>query len=378
MARPGRLWNVLRALLAVLCVALLAGGAYAWLVGSVRAPAQVLAAGAPGMQAIMYRDYGGPEELHVETVAKPVPADDQLLVRVHAAAVNPLDWHYLRGTPYLLRIDAGLRYPQDPRLGTDFAGTVESVGTAVTKFKAGDAVFGGAAGAFGEYVLVRETRAVAAKPANVTFEEAAAVPIAALTALQALRDKGALKPGQKVLINGASGGVGTFAVQIAKALGGEVTGVCSTRNLGLVRSLGADHVIDYTKADFVDGARRYDLIVDTVGNRPLLEIRRALAPKGVLVMVGEQDMGNWVGPLLRPLRGLLLSLFGSRRFDVFLAKLPQADLAAVGELMAAGKVTSVIDRRYSLSALPDAIRYLEAGHARGKVIIDVDDMAATH
>ena len=258
-------------------------------------PADPLAADATRMKAIVYRCYGSPDVLKLEDVEKPTPADDEVLVRVRAASVNPLDWHYMRGTPYIMRLDSGVGTPTSTRMGVDFSGTVEAVGRNVKRFRPGDEVFGGRRGAFAEYVTVREDRALALKPANVTFEQAAAVPIAAMTALQALRDKGGIQPGQKVLINGASGGVGTFAVQIAKSFGAEVTGVCSTRNLDLVRSLGADHVIDYTKEDFTKSGQRYDLILDNVGNHPLLALRRVLTPGGTMVIVGGSK-GNWITP----------------------------------------------------------------------------------
>src|SRR5437773_4075846 len=254
-------------------------------------PAPVLAAKTKLMKAIVHRCYGSPDVLRFEDIEKPTPADDQLLVKVHAASVNPLDWHYMRGTPYLVRTDSGFGKPEDPRLGVDFAGTVEAVGKNVKRFKVGDEVFGGRHGAFAEYVTIREERAVVLKPANVTFEQAASVPIAGITALQALRDKGRIHPGQKVLINGASGGVGTFAVQIAKSFGAEVTGVCSTRNVDLVRSIGADHVIDYTREDFTKGNQRYDLIYDLVGNHSFSERRRILNPNGICVMAGLGGAG---------------------------------------------------------------------------------------
>jgi NADPH:quinone reductase-like Zn-dependent oxidoreductase len=238
------------------------------------------------MKGIVHRCYGSPDVVRYEDLSKPTPMDDEVLVRVRAASVNPLDWHYLEGTPYLVRIDGGFGKPENPRLGVDFAGTVEAVGSKITRFKPGDAVFGGKFGAFAQYVTVREERAIAAKPDNISFEQAASAPIAALTALQALRDKGHIRAGQKVLINGASGGVGTFAVQIAKSLGAEVTGVCSTKNVDLVRSLGADHVIDYTREDFTKGAERYDLIVDNVGTHSVLEYKRVLKPAGLYVMIG--------------------------------------------------------------------------------------------
>ncbi len=331
-----------------------------------------LPANAQLMKAIVYRCYGSPDVLRFEDVEKPTPADDQLLVRVHAASVNPLDWHYMRGTPYLVRMDSGFGKPEDPRLGVDFAGTVEAVGKNVKRFKPGDEVFGGKHGAFAEYVTVREERAVVLKPANVTFEQAASVPIAGITALQALRDKGRIHPGQKVLINGASGGVGTFAVQIAKSFGAEVTGVCSTRNVDLVRSIGADHVIDYTREDFTQGAQHYDLILDNVGTHSLLQYKRVLNPKGILVMIGSTTTGNWFGFLATPIEALMLSPFMSQKFGMILAELNKDDLATLGTLMQAGKVIPVIDRAYKLSEVPSALRYLEQGHARGKVVMSVE------
>jgi NADPH:quinone reductase-like Zn-dependent oxidoreductase len=332
------------------------------------------AAPANPMKAVVYCDYGVPN-LKFQEIEKPTPADDQLLIKVRAASINPLDWHFIEGTPYFMRaMGVGLRKPKDTRLGVDFAGTVEAVGKDVTKFKAGDEVFGGRTGAFAEYLCVREARAVALKPANITFEQAASVPIAAITALQGLRDKGKVQPGQKVLINGASGGVGTFAVQIAKSMGADVTGVCSTRNLDMVRSLGADHVIDYTKEDFTKGAERYDVIIDNVANHSLLESRRALKPNGIYVLIGggSANEQGLIGPLINPIKAMLLSLFVSQKMGMLLADLNHNDLAMLADLMQSGKVTPVIDRTYKLSELPQAIQYLEAGHARGKVILTVE------
>jgi NADPH:quinone reductase-like Zn-dependent oxidoreductase len=326
------------------------------------------------MKAIVYCDYGVPN-LKLQQIEKPTPADDQLLIKVRAASVNPLDWHFVEGTPYLMRaMGVGLRKPKDTRLGVDFAGTVEAVGKNVTKFKPGDEVFGGRTGAFSEYVCVREPRAVAVKPPNITFEQAASVPIAAITALQGVRDKGKVQPGQKVLINGASGGVGTFAVQIAKSFGADVTGVCSTRNLDMVRSLGADHVIDYTKEDFTKGAERYDVIIDNVANHSLLESRRALKPNGIYVLIGggSANEQGFIGPLINPIKAMLLSPFVSQKMGMLLADLNHDDLTMLADLMESGKMKPVIDRTYKLSDLPDAIRYLEQGHARGKVVITVD------
>lgn len=332
------------------------------------------AAPATPMQAIVYCDYGTAEVLRLDQVEKPVPDNDELLVRVRAAAVNPLDWHYMRGTPYIMRLGSGLRRPKDIRLGVDFAGTVEAVGRDVTRFEPGDEVFGGRTGAFGEYVTVGEASAVALKPANIGFEQAAGVPVAAVTALQALRDAGRVQPGQTVLVNGASGGVGTFAVQIAKSLGAHVTGVCSTRNLELVRSLGADQVVDYTREDFTERAERYDLVLDVVGNRALSEYRRVMKPdaKTILIGGGGPDAGNWIGPLARPLTALFYNPFVSEEFVPFLARLTQQDLDLLSELMRTGAVTPVVDRRYTLSEVPDAVRYVEGGHARGKVVISME------
>jgi len=274
----------------------------------------------------------------------------------------------------VMRLQAGLRKPKNTRLGVDFAGTVEAVGKNVTQFKPGDEVFGGKSGAFAEYLCVRADRAITLKPADITFEQAASAPIAANTALQALRDKGKIQKGQKVLINGASGGVGTFAVQIAKTFGAEVTGVCSTRNLDLVRSIGADHVVDYTKEDFTKGEHRYDLILDCVGTQPLLGFRRVLKPDGICILIGGggPDEGRWIGPMSRPIKAMLLSPFVSQKFTMLLADMSKQDLGVLGDLMRSGKVKPVIDRRYTLSEVPEAIRYLEKGHARGKVVIALE------
>jgi NADPH:quinone reductase-like Zn-dependent oxidoreductase len=326
--------------------------------------------GQPRMEAVVSRCYGSPEVLRLEEVARPAVADRSVLVRVHAASVNPLDYHSMRGSPYIMRMDAGFGTPKDIRTGVYFAGTVEAVGGSVTRFKVGDEVFGGVRGAFGEYVSVREEGAIAKKPAAVPFDQAAAVVIAGITALQALRDKGHIHAGDKVLINGASGGVGTLAVQIAKSFGAEVTGVCSTRNVELVRSLGADHVIDYTKEDFTSASARYNLIVDNVGSHSLGAYARVLQPQGHVVIVGG-PRGDWLGPLAGPLEALALSPF-TGRFQVILAKLGHDDLVTLADLMQAGKVTPVIDRHFPLAQVPAAVSYVESGHARGKVVIDVD------
>ncbi|MDH3730861.1 MAG: NAD(P)-dependent alcohol dehydrogenase [Acidimicrobiia bacterium] len=320
------------------------------------------------MKAVSYRSYGSPEDVEVLEVDQPAPGDDDVLIRVHAASVNPYDWHMMRGEPYLVRLQAGLRRPKLTTLGADVAGRVEAVGSNVTEFQAGDEVFGQGRGSFAEYVTA-SPRALALKPPGVTFEQAAAVPIAGLTALQGLRDKGRIAPGHRVLINGASGGVGTFAVQIAKTYGAEVTGVCSTRNLDLVLSIGADHVVDYTTDDFTESGEQYDLILDAVGNRSLSAYRRAMTPKGVLVVAGAHEMGNWVGPLVHLAKVALRSAFSSHKMVVMLASTKASDLAVLGELLASGKVTPVIDRTYPLAETADAIRHVEEGHARGKVII---------
>jgi NADPH:quinone reductase-like Zn-dependent oxidoreductase len=326
--------------------------------------------GQPRMKAVVSRCYGSPEVLRLEEVARPAVADRGVLVRVHAASVNPLDYHSMRGSPYIMRMDAGFGTPKDIRTGVDYAGTVEAVGRDVTRFKVGDEVFGGARGAFGEYVSVREEGAIARKPAAVPFDQAAAVAIAGITALQALRDKGHIHAGDRVLINGASGGVGTFAVQIAKSFGAEVTGVCSARNAELVRSLGADHVIDYAKEDFASGSARYNLIVDNVGNHSLAAYARVLQPKGRVVIVGAAP-GDWLGPIAAPLEALALSPF-TGKFQPIIAQLGHDDLIILADLMQAGKLTPVIDRHFPLAQVPAAISYLESGHARGKVVIDVD------
>jgi len=334
-------------------------------------PASVPAEGQATMQALRYRCYGSTDVLDLETVEKPEPAADEVLVRVHAAAVNPLDWHYMRGSPYFMRLSSGIGKPEDTRLGVDFAGTVEAVGDSVTRFEPGDEVFGAARGAFAEYVTVRESGAVALKPANVSFEEAATVGVAAITALQALRDKGRLEPGQKVLINGASGGVGTFAVQIAKALGAEVSGVCSTRNVDMVRSIGADHVIDYKTDDYTQSDRRYDLVVDMVGNHSPRTNLRVLEPDGILVLVGG-GKGNWIGPVTGPLQAMALSPFVDHQIETLLARLYQEDLVALAALMERQAVTPVIDRRYPLRDVAAAVEYSETGRARGKIVVNIE------
>jgi NADPH:quinone reductase-like Zn-dependent oxidoreductase len=323
------------------------------------------------MKAVLARCYGAPDILEFTNVTKPSPASDEILVKVQAASVNPLDWHQMRGSPYIVRLGGGLGAPTDPRIGVDFAGTVEAVGGDVTRFKPGDEVFGAAGGAFAEYVTIRETRTVVHKPANMSFEQAATVPIAAITALQALRDKGQLQAGQKVLINGASGGVGTFAVQIAKSMGAEVTGVCSTRNLDMVRSIGADHVFDYKQEDYTRSGQHYDLIIDMVGNHSPLVNREVLTPNGKLVIVGGPK-GNWLGPLMGMIKAMLVGPFVDQEMLTLMARLKADDLATLADLMQSGKVTPVIDRRYSLSDIPAAIGYSEEGHVRGKIAVYIE------
>ncbi|HWH38808.1 MAG TPA: NAD(P)-dependent alcohol dehydrogenase [Usitatibacter sp.] len=314
------------------------------------------------MRAIVYHRYGPPEVLHLEEVEKPAPADDEVLVRVRTASANPLDWHFMRGEPRVMRLMTGFTKPRLPRLGVDAAGVVEAVGRNVTGFTPGDEVFGAFRGAFAEYACTR-ARALWKKPANVTFEQAASATVAGLTALQALRGNGRLRAGGEVLINGASGGVGTFAVQIAHCLGAEVTGVCSTRNVELVRSLGAHHVVDYTREDFTRRGERYDVVVDCVWSRSVAESRRLLAPSGRYVIVGA--VPDRIG------RAMLAGFASAGKVSMMLAKGSPPDRATLADLMRDGKVTPVIDRTYALAQVPEAIRYLEEGHARGKVVIEV-------
>jgi NADPH:quinone reductase-like Zn-dependent oxidoreductase len=325
------------------------------------------------MKAIRFDRYGSPDVLELRDVDIPAVGDDELLVRVRAASVNPLDWHFMRGMPYVVRLIAGVATPKAStrRLGADMAGSVEAVGRRVTSFKPGDEVFGGLEerGTLAEYITISADGAVLTRPSSLTFEQAAAVPVAGVTALQALRDKGQIRSGHKVLVNGASGGVGTFAVQIAKALGAEVTAVCSSANVETVASIGADHVIDYARKDFTEAKGQYDLLIDIAGSRSLSETRQVLVPSGVLVAVGGPSTGRWIGPLSRSAKMAMLSPAVSQRLISFLAHQNKADLAVLRDLIETAKVTPVLDRTYPLSQTADAIRYLEEGHARGKVVV---------
>jgi NADPH:quinone reductase-like Zn-dependent oxidoreductase len=330
-------------------------------------------AAAETMKAIVQDEYGtAPEEvLRLAEIARPEIAADEILVRVHAASVDRGTWHLMAGLPYPIRLAVfGLRRPKAPNPGRSLAGTVECVGQEVTEFEPGDEVYGTCDGSFAPYARARASR-LAPKPANLSFEQAAAVPVSALTALQAVRDQARVEPGQKVLIIGASGGVGTFAVQIAKAFGAEVTGVCRTAKTDLVRSIGADHVIDYTREDFADGQLRYDVILDIGGNRRLSHLRRALTPRGRLVIVGGENGGRWLGGSDRQLRALLLSPLVSQKLGTFIASENAEDLTVLRDLIESGKITPAIDQTYPLSQTPAAIRHVQEGRARGKVVISI-------
>lgn len=325
------------------------------------------------MKAAVCTGYGSPDLVRIKEVEKPVPRDDEVLLKVRAASVNPLDWHLMNGRPYISRVFTGLSKPRVTRPGRDVAGEVETIGRNVTQFKPGDEVFGVCRGAFAEFACASESK-LAIKPDNVTFEQAAAAPVAGLTALQGLRDKGNVKSGQSVLINGAAGGVGTFAVQIAKSFGSDVTGVCSTRNMEMVRSIGADRVIDYTHEDFTSGGKRYDVIFDLVAAHSLSALRGVLVPKGVYIgagMVGTDI--SLMGVLVPTIEQLFVSAFASQKLVTFMAKVNKKDLATIGDLMENRKVTPVIETRYGLSDVAEAISHLKGRHARGKVIITVDD-----
>lgn len=321
------------------------------------------------MKAIVRDTYGSSDVLELRDIEKPGIADEEVLVRVHAAGLDRGVWHVMTGLPYPIRLAGyGLRAPNNPVIGSDVAGVVEAVGEGVTRFQLGDEVFGVGKGTFAEYVCAREDK-LAHKPANLTFEQAAVVAISGSTALQGLRDHGRIEPGQKVLVIGASGGVGTFAVQIAKAFGAQVTGVCSTTKVEMVKSIGADHVIDYTRDDFAEGEQRYDLILDIGGNSSLSRLRRALTPKGTLIITGGETDGKWLGGTDRQIRALALSRFVGQKLGTFISTENHEDMIVLKDLIEAGKVTPVIDRTYSLSEVPEAIRYLEEGNARGKVVI---------
>ncbi len=324
------------------------------------------------MQAIVQAEYGSADVLRLAEIDRPAIGDDEILVRVHAAGLDRGTWHLMAGQPYLMRLMGfGLRAPRNRVPGLDVAGTVVAAGADVTRFEAGDEVFGISEGSFAEYACARQDK-LARKPANLTFDQAAAVAVSGMTALQGLRDAGRVEPGQHVLIIGASGGVGTFAVQIAKAFGAKVTGVCSTAKTGLVASIGADHVIDYTQDDFAAGLQRYDLILDTGGNSALSRLRRALTPGGTLVIVGGEDGGRWTG-MGRQLRAVALSPFVRQRLTMLTSKQPRADLERLAQLIEAGELTPVVGQTYPLHEAPDAMRELLAGHARGKLVITVTD-----
>ena len=322
------------------------------------------------MRAIVQDDYGSPDVLHMSQVDKPVVGDDDVLVRVHAASVNPYDWHMMTGKPYLVRIQSGFRRPKQRIPGVDVAGVVEAVGKDVTDLEIGDEVFGTGRGTYAEFVVASGDRIVP-KPEKVTFTQAAAVPMAAITALQSLRDKGQIRNGHRVLVNGASGGVGSFAVQIAKSFGADVTGVCSTRNVDMVRSIGADHVIDYTQQDFTRGDQQYDLIFDIVGNRSLRRYRSALTPQGIYVSAGWENKRNWIQPLTRMVKVIVSSWIGRQKMVGMLARMNQPDLMSLAELMESGAMTPVIDRTFDLAEASDALRYQGDGHAQGKTVITV-------
>jgi NADPH:quinone reductase-like Zn-dependent oxidoreductase len=323
------------------------------------------------MKAIVRDTYGSPNVLELRDIYKPEIADDEVLLHVHAAGVGRDVWHVMTGLPYPIRLAGyGLRAPKNPIIGSDVAGVVETVGKNVTRFQPGDEVFGIGKGSYAEYARALEAK-LAHKPANLTFEQAAVVAISGLTALQGLRDHGRVEPGQEVLIIGASGGVGTYAVQLAKAYGAHVTGVCSTTKVEMVRSIGADHVIDYTHEDFAEGEQRYDLILDIGGNSTLARLRRALTPEGTLIIVGGEGGGRWLGGIDRQLRAMMLSVFVGQKLGTFISSENHEDLIVLKDLIESGVVTPVIDRSYPLAEVPEAIRYLQEGHAQGKVVITV-------
>jgi NADPH:quinone reductase-like Zn-dependent oxidoreductase len=323
------------------------------------------------MKAAVRERFGRPDVVELREIEAPVPADDEVLVRIHASSINISDWYAVLGRPYVGRASMGLRGPKELRLGTDYAGQVEAVGKDVTQFRPGDEVFGARTGAWAEYVAAKEDRGIVPKPANVTFEEAAAVPVAAITALQAIRDKGQLRPGHKVLVHGASGGVGTFAVSVAKALGGEVTAVCSTKNVEIARSLGADHVVDYTQEDFSRGGERYDLLVDVAGGRSWADYKRVLDPQGTLVIVGGPRKNRLLGPLGGVIRLRLGGMLARRKVAFFLAQVNKEDMEVLRQLLEAGKLAPVVDRRFALSDIVEGLCYFGEAHPQGKVVIVV-------
>lgn len=338
------------------------------------APTSV-AAGDDSMMAVLRPCYGSPDVLQFNRVAKPVPEADQVLIKVAAASVNPLDYHFMRGSPYILRLLLGVGTPDEPRLGRDFAGTVVAAGDSVTEFEVGDRVFGGTDGAFADYTVRRSTGSIARIPDGVSFEQAAGIPIAGVTAIQALQEHGQLQPGQRVLINGASGGVGTYAVQIAKSMGAHVSGVCSGRNIELVKSLGADQVFNYKEESYLDSGQTWDLIVDMVGNNSPLQNRDVLTPNGKLVIVGG-DKGNWIAPFITPIKAGVSNLFVDQELKSFTAYMRQEELAAVAEMIASGEIRTVIDRHYPLADTADAMRHSESRRASGKIIVDMAPEAA--
>lgn len=323
------------------------------------------------MKAVVHHCYGSPDVLEVTDVALPVAGPREILVKVEAASVNPLDWHFMRGSPYIMRLLTGFGAPDDPRLGRDFAGSVEAVGEEVTEFEVGDRVYGGANGAFAQYLTRGATGSVAKIPDNVSSVHAASIPVAGITALQALRDKGQLQSGQRVLINGASGGVGTFAVQIAKSMGAEVTGVCSTRNVELVKSIGADHVFDYKQENYTESGQQFDLIIDNVGNHSLSANRRVLKPEGRLVIIGGAK-GDWIGPLAKPISAMMLQPFVEQELISMTAQMNAEDLSTLAGMMSDGQVTPVIERSYTLEETAAAIRKSEEGRVRGKLVLAID------
>lgn len=364
-------WKITGGLFAVLAVAIVAGAvAISW--NSECTPPDAVAPGEGTMRATVYTCYGGPEVLSVTEVAKPEPGPGQVRVRVHRAGVNPLDWHFMRGEPYFMRMMSGLGAPQRTILGVDFAGTVDAVGEGVTRFAVGDRVFGGRFGAFAEYLVMDAASSLAAMPPALDFDQAAGFSIAAQTALQALRDQAQVQPGQRVLINGASGGVGTFAVQIAKAMGAEVTGVCSGRNAEMVRALGADEVIDYKQADYTESGQRWDVILDMVGNHGVLANRGVLTDDGAYVMVGGPP-GRWFAGLLGPMKTMLIGPFVDQRMGVLLARQSRDDLETLATMAQDQGLRALIDRHFPLAEAAEAIAYSETGRARGKILLDIAD-----